>query len=120
MLSRLVTILAVLAITVVTSVVPTHAARMAISTGPDYVASVGQALDAPEGAELACQGRAHCAPADSEICTFVCANASVFLAPAETNTLRAHDPVGHLFPAEADHADIAPALAERPPKSLPL
>lgn len=117
MIARLVTLLAILATTLVTTGIPAHAARMSMSSSPDHAAHVGDMMNSPDIAELACDGDRHCGSADAEICEFVCAGLSAFLTSPGGEGGHACSSAKHDFPFEASDVGGAPDLNERPPKS---
>jgi hypothetical protein len=114
MLARLITMFAILAITVVTTVTPAHAARMSVE--PDHSMHVGEMTHASVSSELSCDGDRHCGSADAEMCEFVCAGLSAFLTSPGGDAGQQHESVSHDFPSEAGHVSRAPGLNERPPR----
>lgn len=116
MIARLVTMLAILAIAVVTTVSSAHAARMSLSSGPDHATHVGDITHSAEVADLGCDAGQHCESADAEMCEFVCAGLSAFLTSPGGDAGEVHGAAGHGFPSEAIHVSRAPGLNERPPK----
>lgn len=116
MIARFVTMLAVLAITVATTVSSAHAARMSIVPGPDHATHVGAMMHAPDIAQLACGDEQHCGSADAEMCKFACASLSAFLTSPGADSEQAHRTASHASPTEASLVGCAPGLNERPPK----
>jgi hypothetical protein len=114
MLTRVVTMLAILAIAVVTSLTPSHAAR--VSAVPDHAVHVAEMMQAPQGGEASCAGDQHCGPADAEMCKFICMGLSVFLPSPSGDAYHSCSRVSHDRPSAEHHASRAPGLNERPPK----
>ena len=114
MFVRLVTMLAILAIAVVTTVTPAHAARMSVDT--DHDVHVGEKMQAPHHSELSCDGEQHCGSADAGMCELVCAGLSVLLTPPGGEAGDDYGRASHRLPTGAIHAGRAPALNERPPR----
>lgn len=114
MLARAVTMLAILAIAVVTTMTSAHAARM--SAVPDHAVHVAEMMQAPHGGEASCDGDQHCGSADAGMCEFVCTGLSVFLPSPSSGAGHSCSPVSHDRPSEELHASRAPGLSERPPK----
>ncbi len=116
MFARTFTMLAILAIAVVTTMTTTHAARM--SAGSDHAVHVAEMTQAPHGYEVSCDGDRHCGSVDAEMCEFVCAGLSVFLPSPDGDTGQGGTPVSHELPSEHAHVSRTPGLNERPPKPL--
>ena len=116
MIARLVTMLAILAITVVTTVAPVHAARMNMKFSPEHAIHVGEMMHSPGLAQPVCEGEQHCGSADAEMCEFVCAGLSAFLTSAGEEAGHAYGAASHDVPSAAIHVSRAPGLNERPPK----
>lgn len=116
MFARLVTMLAILAITVVTTVSSAHATPMSMNSGADHAMHVADMMHAPVIADLGCDAGEHCRSADTEMCEFVCAGLAPFLTSAGGEAGHAHGTVSHDVPSEAIHVSRAPGLNERPPK----
>lgn len=114
MFARLVTMLAILAIAVATTVTSAHAARMSVE--PDHAVHVGEMMQAPDNSELSCDGEQHCGSADTGLCEFVCAGLSAFLTPPSGEAGQDYGPASHDLPSGAIRASRAPGLDERPPK----
>lgn len=114
MIRRLATLLAILAITVVTSLASAHAARM--SSGVDRDSHVAGMVHSSDIAERTCDAGQHCGAADAGMCEFVCAGLSAFLISPTGESGRAHGPARHDLPSEASPVSRAPGLNERPPK----
>lgn len=107
-------VLAILALAVVTTVSSAHAARMDV--GHDHAMHVAETMHAPAGGGLACDGDQPCGAADAEMCEYVCAGLSSFLPAWGADTGRGHAPARHDMAVEALPASRAPGLDERPPK----
>jgi len=115
MLVRLVSIFAILAMAVVTTISAAHAARMD-GMQLDHTAHLGAMMYASGDAHPSCEGNQHCGSADASICEFVCADLSVFLTMPDVEAGHAYGPASHDLPSEAAHVSHAPGLNERPPK----
>ncbi len=115
MLARIVSIFAILAIAVVTTIGAAHAARMG-GMQLDHTAHVGAMMHASGDAHPSCQGNQHCGSADASICEFVCTGLSVFLAMPGVEAGHAFGSADHNSRAEAVHVSHMPGLSERPPK----
>lgn len=116
MISRLVTLLAICAITLVTTFASAHAARMSSSAGADPESPVAGMVHSSQIAERSCDAGQPCGAADAGICEFVCAGLSAFLTSRSGETGHAYGPASHDFPSVARHVSRAPGLTERPPK----
>lgn len=116
MFARLVMLLTILAITVVTTVTPAHAARMSMGFGVDHATHVADIVHSPDTVERDCDGKQHCGSADAAMCEVVCAGLSAFLTASGTKSGHAHGPARHSFPSDAIHVGRVPGLTEHPPK----
>ncbi|MCX2698924.1 MULTISPECIES: hypothetical protein [Brucella/Ochrobactrum group] len=114
MFSRLVTMLAVLAIAVMTTVTSAHAARL--SAEPDHSMHVGEMMQVAAGSEHSCDGEQHCGSIDTGSCELLCAGLSVFLTSPSDSSGSDYAPASHDLPTGAVLAGRAPGLNERPPK----
>ena len=114
MFSRLVTMLAVLAIAVMTTVTSAHAARL--SAEPDHSMHVGEMMQVAAGSEHSCDGEQHCGSIDTGSCELLCAGLSVFLTSPSDSSGSDYAPASHDLPAAENVASRAPGLNERPPK----
>lgn len=114
MLSRLVTILAVLAIAVMTTVTAGHAALL--GADPDHAVHVSKTMQVDAGAAEPCDGERHCGSGDVASCELLCAGISVFLTPPSEGSGSDYAPASHDLPAAENVASRAPGLNERPPK----
>ncbi|MFC7066192.1 hypothetical protein [Brucella rhizosphaerae] len=114
MFSRLVTMLAVLAIAVMTTVTSAHAARL--SAEPDHSMHVGEMMQVAYGSEHSCDGEQHCGSIDTGSCELLCAGLSVFLTSPSDSSGSDYAPASHDLPTGAVLAGRAPGLNERPPK----
>lgn len=115
MLARLVSIFAILAIAVVTTISAAHAARMG-GMQLDHTAHLGAMMHASGDAHPSCDGGQHCGSADSSVCEFVCTGLSVFLAMPGAEAGHAFGSADHDPPAETVRVGHMPGLNERPPK----
>ncbi|MBE0577918.1 MAG: hypothetical protein IH615_00725 [Devosia sp.] len=116
MFARLVTIFAVLAITVLTTLTAAHAAGMSMSTASDRSAHVGEMMQVAGNSELSCDGEQPCGPDDAEMCEVVCAILSAFLTSPCGEAGHEYEPESYDVPSGTVHASLPPALNERPPK----
>lgn len=116
MFARLVTIFAVLAITVLTTVTAAHAADMSMSTASDRSAHVGEMMQVAGNSELSCDGEQHCGPDDAEMCEVVCAIQSAFLTSPGGEAGHEYGPDSYDVSSGMVHASLPPALNERPPR----
>jgi len=114
MFGRFVTMLTMLAITVVTTMTPAHAARM--SAGLDQAVHVSEMMHVTDDVERSCTDRLHCGAADTSMCEFVCAGFTAFLPFPSAETGQEYVPSRHVFPPETCNVGRAPGLNERPPK----
>lgn len=116
MIARLVAMLAILAIAVVTTAAPAHAARMGMGSGMDRAMHVGDAMRSADSAGLACDAGQPCGSADAGMCGFACTALSAILTSPGGPAGQVHGPVSHGLPADATHASRVPGLNERPPQ----
>ncbi|AUH65491.1 hypothetical protein CX676_16095 [Paracoccus zhejiangensis] len=114
MFSRLVTMLAVLAIAVMTTATSAHAARL--SAEPDHSVHVGEMMQVAAGSEHSCDGEQHCGSIDTGSCELLCVGFSVFLTSPSEGSGSDYAPASHDLPTGAVLASRAPGLNERPPK----
>jgi hypothetical protein len=120
MFARAVTMLAILAIALVTTLTLAHAARMSVTPDHtmhvDHVLHVAEMMQAPHSGEASCDGDRHCGSVDAGICEFVCTGVSVFLPSPSGDACHRCSRVSHDRPSAEHHASRAPRLNERPPK----
>lgn len=114
MFGRVITMLAILAITLVSTVTSAHASSMAFDQ--DHALQIGEMAHASVRSELSCDGDLHCSSADAELCELVCAGLSTLLTSPDAEAGHEHGPASHEFPSEVSHVSVAPGLNERPPK----
>ncbi|MGA0542949.1 hypothetical protein [Neotabrizicola sp. VNH66] len=114
MLSRLVTMLAVLAIAVMTTVTAGHAALLGAE--PDHAVHVSKTMQVDAGHPEPCDGERHCGSGDVASCELLCAGVSVFLTSPNEGSGGDCASAGHDLPAAENLASRAPGLNERPPK----
>lgn len=103
MVARVITLLAILAIAVVTTGTSAHAARMSMSSGHDHAAHLGEMLPSPEVTEAACEDELPCGSADAGMCALVCAGLSALLVSPSADNEQVHGTAGHRVPQEASH-----------------
>lgn len=114
MLARVVTMLALLAIAVVTTASAAHAARMSVV--PDHAAHAGEMMQGAGSATPACDGHHPCGSANDGLCAFLCAGLSVFPTVPGVGAGQAFGPAGHGIPAAEAIASRVPDLSEHPPR----
>ncbi|MFH1517735.1 MAG: hypothetical protein ABIH17_07585 [Pseudomonadota bacterium] len=116
MFARLVTMLAILAIFVVSTVTSAHAARMSVA--PDHAVHGGEIemMYAPGNSELSCDGEQHCGSVDTGLCEFVCAGLSAFLTSPSGEAGQIYGPASLDLPSGEILVSRIPRLSERPPK----
>jgi len=114
MFSRLVAMLAVLAIAVMTTVTAGYAARL--SAEPDHAMHVSKTMQVDAGHAEPCDGERHCGSGDVASCEILCAGVSVFLTSPSEGSGSNFAPVSHDLSAAENVASRAPGLNERPPK----
>jgi len=108
--------LAMLAIAVMTTATPGHAALMSMTGGSNHATHAGEIRHATQDAHTACHGEEHCGSAEVGMCEVACAGVSVCLATPDPDTERGHSPDIHLSPGDIRYTGHAPGLNERPPK----
>ncbi|MBD3765070.1 MAG: hypothetical protein IE927_10135 [Rhodobacterales bacterium] len=116
MIVRLVTLLGILAFTVVTAVSAAHAARMsaAMSRGHAmHAAMMGQ----PDGGNgSSCIADHGCGMKDAGACLAHCSCLLAYMPSSLDTPHRADPPVRHALPTVAMPTGNVPGLTERPPK----
>lgn len=114
MFARAITMLALIAIAVVTTMSSAHAARM--SAMPDHAGHVAEMMAVAHDTPVTCTSDQDCGPAATGLCAFVCNGLSIFLPSpgdaADQNGTR----ISHDQPLNDFHTGRAPGLNERPPK----
>jgi len=113
MFARLVAILAALAITVMTTVAPVHAARM--GGEPDLAMHAGTQMHAKAGGETPCDQKPACGSTDTTSCEMLCAGLAPFVASPDATQGRGFLPGGYDLPPDAIIAHRVPELGQRPP-----
>lgn len=114
MFARLTTMLAVLAIAVMTTVTAGHAGRL--SAEPDHAVHISKTMQVDADHVGPCDGERHCGSGDVANCELLCAGLSVFLASPSEGSGSNYAPISHDLPAAENVASRAPGLNERPPK----
>lgn len=114
MIGRFVTMFALLAIAVVTTMTPAHSARM--SAGQDHLVHVSAMMHGTHDGEHSCADQLHCGTADTSMCEFVCTGFTAFLPFLGAKAGQESVPSRHVFPPEAISHGRTPGLNERPPK----
>lgn len=115
MFARVVSMLAIVAVTVMTMVFSAHAARMSIM--PDQAVHVNKMMNSAAGAEPACSSE-HCGSSDIDTgtCELVCIGFSLFLISPSGGSGSQYTPTTYVLPPDASISGRAPGLNERPPK----
>ncbi|MCF3972330.1 hypothetical protein [Paracoccus salsus] len=114
MLTRVIALLAIVAITVLTTTVSGHAARM--NGEPAHAVPVGEMMHGADGGERSCDTGPRCGSTDAAMCEFVCAGLSAILTSPGGECGHVFGSASHDLPSEAIHVCHAPGLNERPPK----
>ena len=114
MFSRFVTMLAVLAIAVMTTVTSAHAASL--SAEPDHAAHVSEMMQLAAGSDHSCDREQHCGSIDAGSCELLCAGLSVFLTSQREDSASDCAPASHVLPTAETVVSRAPGLNERPPR----
>ncbi|SFA49861.1 hypothetical protein SAMN04487972_10725 [Paracoccus halophilus] len=118
MLVRLVTLLAILTISVVTAVSPAHALRM--SPVSDQVAHPSAAVQVAADAKVSCHAQRQCHAPDIGGCKLVCAGLSVTLTAPQAEIGRDRSGPVYALPRAESFPGRAPELNDRPPRNRPL
>ena len=113
MFSRFVTMLAVLAIAVMTTMTFAHAAGL--SAEPDHAVHVSEMMQAMNS-EHSCDHEQPCASAQVGACEVLCAGLSVFGPSPGGEALRDYGLANQDLPSATIPASRAPGLNKRPPK----
>ncbi|RYG91776.1 hypothetical protein EU803_04775 [Loktanella sp. IMCC34160] len=111
MFSRLIIMLATLAITVVTTVGSAHAIGM--NSGPSHMMHADETMHSED---LACEAGQQCGSAAAEMCEYVCTGFSAFPTSPDEQAKHFHGSVHHDISSDVIHVSRAPALNKRPPK----
>lgn len=119
MIARLIAMLAILAVAIVTTVTPAHAAGMGMASGMDHAMHVGETMHAQHG-EPVCDADRQCGPTSAGLCEIACTSLSAVLAPAGGEAEPVRGAARHGLAAEALHTGRAPGLNDRPPKHHPV
>ncbi|WP_203566219.1 hypothetical protein [Aurantimonas aggregata] len=106
-------VLAMLAIAVVTTMTPAHAAR--IIAGLDHAIHVSETMHVTDDGGRSCADQLHCGAAGTGMCEFVCASFTAFLQFPSAEIEQEYVPSRCVFTPEAS-VGRAPGLNERPPK----
>ena len=116
MIGRFVTMLAIIALSVMTMGTTAHAERMSMNSGLDHAMHVADMMHSQVIVDLDCDAGEPCGSADAEMGAFVWAGLSAFLTSPDREAGHDHGTVTHEFPSAAIHVSRAPGLNERPPK----
>lgn len=114
MFARVITMLAILAVTVIATVASAHAAQMNVVA--DHSVHTGEMIYAPASNQPFCDGERHCETADAGICAFVCVGLPALLTSQGEQAGREYASAGHSRPSRVVHAGRAHGMDERPPK----
>lgn len=114
MLAHAITWLAVFAVVLLTTVVPSHAASM--SAGANHALHADMMMHVEAGDAHGCAGQHECGEADSGLCAFVCAGLTAYAPRSDAEAAQSIDASTHQFPSEASVESLSPDLSERPPK----
>lgn len=112
MLARLVTLLAMLAIVVMTTVTAAHAVRM--TAGAGHAMHVDEMTDVLPA--MPCDHDAPCGAVDDTMCELVRVGLTAVLISPGTTAGRGLAGTIHDFPPDTSHVGRAPGLTERPPQ----
>ena len=114
MIHRLVTLLAALAIAVISTAALAHAAQM--SDVPDFgVHAVGM-VQAEDIGAMSCGGDQHCGSAMGGLCAFASVGLTGIVTPPDVQADFACHSIRHTGPTGMVLSGAVPARAERPPK----
>ena len=113
MFARLVTMLAMFAIVVMTTVTSAHAAGL--SAEPDHAVHVSEMMQAMNS-EHSCDHEQPCASAQVGACEVLCAGLSVFVPSPSGNAIRGYGFASQDLPSTTIPASLAPGTNERPPE----
>lgn len=116
MFARVVTMLAALAIAVMTMASAAHAMRMDAMPLSDHAVHVDEGTHAVDIVEVACDGEDPCGPGGGGMCDVVCAGLSALPISPGGDAPDGPGAAAHGLPSGAIHASRAPALTEHPPK----
>ncbi|SDD88328.1 hypothetical protein SAMN04488239_111112 [Ruegeria marina] len=115
MFARAIILLALLAVVLLTTVAPSHAASMSAEAKHAFHADVMIHMEAGDAHD--CAGEAACGEADAGLCVFVCAGLTAFAPVPVAEAARSADPSRHQFPSGTSVESRSPDLNERPPAS---
>lgn len=114
MFARAVTMLAILAVALVTTLTPAHAARMSVV--PDQAMHMTDMMQAAHDNVASCDGDQDCGSVGAGMCGFTCTGLSVFLPSPGGVVGDGFLPASHDRPLEKLLVGLAPGLNERPPQ----
>lgn len=115
MFTRLVSLLATLALVLLTTLSAAHASGMSAEASAHALA-VDMEMHAPAAADKSCAQGAPCGKADRAMCEVVCAGTMLFLAPGCGALAGMLEPARHDRRADAVPASHTPGSIERPPR----
>lgn len=113
MFARLVTMLAMFAIVVMTTVTSAHAAGL--DAEPHHAVSVSELMQTAD-TQLSCEQEQPCAPDHAGACEILCAGLSVFVPSPSGNAIRGYGFASQDLPSTTIPASLAPSTNERPPE----
>lgn len=117
MLSRLLTLLAILAVSLVTTLATAHAARMSIGCASEHTIHAVEMKGSAVGADVGCDSAHPCGSADAAMCKSVCAGLLVIATPPREQVEHAPGADRHDVRPEAIPVGRVPEGTDRPPKS---
>jgi len=115
MIHRLVSLLAALAIAVVTTAAFAHVARM--SDVPDLGRHAVEMVQAEDIGSMACGGNQHCGAAMAGFCAFASVGLTGIVKPPDAQADLACHAIRHSAPTGMVLSGAVPAQAERPPQT---
>lgn len=115
MFARVLSMLAILAIAVVTTLGAAHAARMVGMQGNHAMFPIAM-MEAATDSHPCCDDTRQHGSGHDGLCEFVCASLPAVLATPAGEAATAFAPARHDHPPEPIHLGHAPGLNERPPK----
>ncbi|MDP2740229.1 MAG: hypothetical protein Q8O82_16355 [Pseudorhodobacter sp.] len=118
MIHRLVTLLAALAIAVISTAALAHAAQM--SDVPDFGVHAVEMVQAEGNGAVSCGGHQHCGAAMAGFCAFASVGLTAIVVPPDAQPDFACHSIRQAVPTGMALSGAVPARAERPPKPHPL
>lgn len=115
MIHRLVTLLAALAIAVVSTAALAHAAQM--SDVPDFGVNAVEMMQAEDSGAMSCGGDQHCGAAMAGFCAFASVGLTGIVVLHDAQADFACHAIRHTVPTGMALSGAVPAQAERPPQA---